>query len=77
MTQPQRRITKVIRVPRRYEYLCKAFTCYLATLPPESQAQLWGIEDTLGALSDDAKTEAERQKHLANTFQSHFAGMKV
>lgn len=77
MTQPQRKTTKVIRVRRRYEYLCKSFACYLDTLPPETQAQLWKIEEALGALSEEAKTDYERRKRLANTFRSHFSGIKA
>lgn len=70
MAQTQRRKTKVIRVIRRYEYLCKAFTCYLQTLP--HQDKLWELEDTLSTLTEESQTESERHKKLAKKFGSHF-----
>lgn len=53
MSQPSNigRKTKVIRVPRKYEFLTKTFAVYLLTHP--NQAMLWDCEEYLQAQQEE------------------------
>lgn len=42
--------TKVIRVPRRYDYLHRSFTAYLNTLPAD---KLWQLEESLAIANEE------------------------
>uniref|UniRef100_A0ACD5H2L9 Uncharacterized protein n=1 Tax=Desertifilum tharense IPPAS B-1220 TaxID=1781255 RepID=A0ACD5H2L9_9CYAN len=46
--------TKVIRVPRRYDYLHRSFTAYLNTLPGD---KLWQIEESLTVANEENDRE--------------------
>lgn len=47
------RKTKVIRVPRKYEYLTKAFAIWLSNHP--NQAELWDCEEYLQTQHEEGK----------------------
>lgn len=50
--------TKVVRIPRRYNYLHRSFTAYLNTLPAD---KLWKIEESLAVATE----EDDREKAIA------------
>lgn len=50
--------TKVIRIPRRYDYLHRSFTAYFDTLPAD---KLWQLEESLAIASE----ESDRKKAIA------------
>ena len=56
--------TKVIRVPRRYDYLHRSFTAYLNTLPAD---KLWQLEESL-AVANEEKDQRRAIALLAKFF---------
>ena len=56
INQPDRK-TIVVRVPRKYRFLIRAFTVWLRTYP--DQAKLWDCEEFLSQTFEASKYKAE------------------
>lgn len=76
MTQPQyttngkSRRTTVVRVPKRYTYLVKAFAHWLATYP--NQSQLWDSEEILGQLYEQLEMDKKPLSARAGIIAKRF-----
>lgn len=71
------RKTKVIRVPRKYEFLTKTFAAYLATYP--DQAKLWNCEEYLQAQQEEThyrKGSITWQKEMTKAMKTVLAQLK-
>jgi hypothetical protein len=51
------RKTKVVRIPRKYEFLVKSFAVYLSTYP--DQAKLWNCEEYLQAQQEESNHQKD------------------
>lgn len=80
MPQPSNygRKTKVIRVPRKYEYLSKSFAVFLSTHP--NQAKLWDCEETMQIKQEESnyrKGSTTWKKEMTEAFKSILAQLKT
>lgn len=80
MPQPSSygRKTKVIRVPRKYEYLSRCFAVFLSTYP--DQVKLWDCEEALQIKQEESnyrKGSTTWKKEVTQAFKSILTQLKV